>query len=151
MKRLFAQCFLGIAIFLWVFQFVMFIGNVPSRSMAPTIRQGAVIVGCRITGELSRGKIVVFRFSDGRYLVKRIAGVSGDTIYLNRDSGMVYVNDKPEDVKGYEIMIVPEDCFFMLGDNPEESLDSRFWENPFISREDIVCSVWFSIGGESLI
>ena len=33
---------------------------------------------------------------------------------------------------------VPENCYFMLGDNRQSSNDSRYWQNPYIQRESIV-------------
>ena len=41
---------------------------------------------------------------------------------------------------------VPEDCYFMLGDNRENSYDARFWENTFVSKKDIkgkVAVIWY--------
>ncbi len=43
--------------------------------------------------------------------------------------------------------VVPEDCFFLLGDNARDSLDSRYWDNPFIHSKDVVAKLLF-IGGK---
>ena len=38
-------------------------------------------------------------------------------------------------------LIVPEECYFMLGDNPAVSVDSRYWEEPFIAIDQILARV----------
>ena len=74
--------------------------------------------------ELERGDVVVFK-REGRLLVKRIAGVSGDIVHIA--SG--------------EALTVPDGCFFMLGDYGEVSNDSRYWNNPFVSTGDIIAKI----------
>lgn len=37
-----------------------------------------------------------------------------------------------------KIFDVPEECYFMLGDNREHSFDARFWETPYINKKDII-------------
>lgn len=95
------------------------IGYVPSASMEPTLKQGSMIIGCRMLGELRTGDIIIFEH-EGRLLVKRIAASSGETVEKN----------------GAEIT-VPEHSYYMLGDNSANSYDSRYWSDPFISDECI--------------
>ena len=110
------------AVFL-LLRFVFLVGYVPTESMEPTLEKGSYIIGSRIYGELDVGDIVVFRH-EGRLLVKRIAAAPGDVIERN----------------GVEIS-VPTDGYYMLGDNPSNSYDSRFWTEPFIGRKDIVAKL----------
>jgi signal peptidase I len=107
-------------IFLILLKCVFFVGVVPTTSMEPTIKQGSVILGVRVFGELRRGDVIVFEHQ-GRLLVKRIAAVADDT---------VSVNGRPQ--------TVPDGCFYMLGDNAADSIDSRYWDEPFVTREQIV-------------
>jgi signal peptidase I len=122
-----------------LFRFVFFVGYVPTASMEPVISAGSVIFGFRVTGEIRRGDILVFNHS-GNTLVKRVAAVAGDVVHMNEDNTLVLVNEYMPNA--FRTIIVPEGSFFMLGDNAEESVDSRVWEIPFISEEQIVAKVW---------
>lgn len=105
---------------------VFLIGYVPSESMEPTLERGSYIIGCRIYSSLETGDIIIF-WHDGKLLVKRIAAVGGDTVEKNSIS-----------------MTVPEGCYYVLGDNADSSFDSRYWEEPFVSEEDVVAKVMIS-------
>ncbi len=103
-----------------LFRFVFFVGYVPTESMEPTIPKGSYILGCRIFGELKVGDIIVFEH-EGKQLVKRIYAVGSDVV----------------EHKGQQLT-VPEGCFYVLGDNKRNSLDSRYWEDPFAERCDVI-------------
>lgn len=98
-----------------LFRFVLFIGYVPSESMEPTLKKGSIIVGSRRFGELKVGDIIVFRHK-GKLLVKRIAATEGDMV----------------EYKGHQIT-VPKGYLYVLGDNAENSNDSRKWNAPFVA------------------
>ena len=83
--------------------------------------------------------LIFFTLSNTVFLLTNIPSESmldtlqvEDKVYGNR---LAYIKDEPE--RG-EIIIfhieVPEDCFFMLGDNRNDSLDARYWENTFVER-----------------
>lgn len=106
-------------------------------------------------GAPRRGKVVVFHREDdiatpvdesSRALVKRVIGVAGDTITIvGRE---VFVNgtllQEPyawwmgTGASHAASFTVPEGALFVLGDNRDESDDSRFWSNPFVSVERVL-------------
>ena len=109
---------------------------------------------------VERGDIVAFRSPiDGNIpFVKRVIGMPGDTIMLKDKSlqingkileepykihvdGSVYEDDgwTPEELKirdNYGPATVPEDSYFVMGDNRDNSNDSRYWG--FIKNEEII-------------
>lgn len=117
---------------------VLLIGYVPSASMEPTLKENSFIIGTRIFSDLSVGDIVVFRH-DGILMVKRIAAGPGDVIDLSQISFME--NLVPPD-RGWECITVPEGCYYLLGDNQSDSLDSRYWDEPFVASADIVAKLF---------
>lgn len=119
-KRRFVIPALVLAVTFALFRFVLFIGYVPTESMEPTLKKGSVIIGSRLLGELEVGDIIVF-WHEGKLLIKRIAAVSGDTVW--------HWGKK---------LTVPERCFYVLGDNAENSYDSRLWLKPFIGYSAII-------------
>ena len=124
-------------IFVLILRFVLLVGYVPTPSMEPTLRQNSIIVGTRLFGELKTGDIIVFQ-KDGVLLVKRIAGSPGERIDLTKIS---YMESVPIPIFEQEVITVPENAYFVLGDNSQNSWDSRYWEDPFISAEKIVAKV----------
>lgn len=102
---------------------VFLIGYVPTASMEPTLKKDSYIVGFRLYSELEAGDIIIFRHN-GKLLVKRIAAVEGDAVIINENS-----------------VTVSKGSYYVLGDNTDNSYDSRYWEDPFVKREDIVAKV----------
>lgn len=117
--------FLIMALTLILFKAVFLLGYVPTESMEPTLKKDSYIVGTRIFSKLEIGDIIILHH-DGKLLVKRIAAEEGEAIEHN----------------GVGLM-VPEGCYYVLGDNAEHSLDSRYWEDPFVKQEDIVARLFW--------
>ena len=134
--------------------FVIICAVVPSASMADTISEGALMVASRLAyvgGEPGRGDVVLFRHEElgGSLIVKRVVGLPGERVEIRQ--GQVFINGEPlaEDyVKGertgdFEGVDVPEDCYFLLGDNRQHSYDAREWSNPFVERKKIAAKAEF--------
>ncbi len=92
-------------------------------------------------------KILTGEYNDKKNLVKRVIGVGGDKIKIHNKR--VYVNNKLIDEKylnkeninnteGEMDIVVPKGKVFVLGDNREVSLDSRYESVGFINVSDIV-------------
>ena len=126
-------------IFYLVLRFVLLVGYVPTPSMEPTLRQNSIIVGTRLFGELKTGDIIVFQ-KDGVLVVKRIAGCPGERIDLTKIS---YMDSVPIPIFEQEVITVPENTYFLLGDNTQDSWDSRYWEDPFITADAVVARLLF--------
>ena len=130
---------------LLVFRMVLFIGYVPSASMEPTLQAGSFIIGSRFIGDPGKGNIIVF-YHDGKLLVKRIAACPGEIVDRSELSYMTSVPipawDDPE-------LVIPEGCYFVLGDNSQDSFDSRYWDDPFVRTCDIVACVFVKWGKDS--
>ncbi len=129
--------------------FIIVNAKVPTASMENTIMAGDCIIGSRLyylRHEPERGDIVVFEYPDdpSTLYVKRVIGLPGDHIEIY--GGKVYVNGS----ELYEPYLntttdgewgpydVPEDCYFMLGDNRNASADSRYWQNTYVTKEGLV-------------
>ena len=106
--------------------------------------------------DIKRGDIISLDYEDTKYLIKRVIGLPGDTIeikdnilYINGevyeenylDKGLEYPDFSLSDL-GYDT--IPEDMYLVLGDNRENSLDSR--EIGLISKDSvngkIVLRIW---------
>lgn len=121
-------------LFYLLFRYVFLLGYVPTESMEPTLPKESFILGMRIHKDPEVGDIIVFE-KDGVLLVKRVAAGPGDQVDLTK---LPYMTNVPIPVWEEPVITVPEGCYFVLGDNTQNSWDSRYWEHPFISHTQIV-------------
>lgn len=148
---------------LFAFVFVWYFGQRVSTvgdSMSPVLKNGDVILVNRIIYDASapkRGDIVVFKpkgNENSHYFVKRIIGLPGEKVQIIE--GAVYINGEKleEDYKaspindagiaGEEIQLEGDE-FFVLGDDRENSEDSRMADVGNVKRSYIYGKAWFVI------
>ncbi len=131
-----------VAVVFVVTRFVIINATVPSGSMENTIMPKDRLIGLRFSywfSEPERGDIVLFSYpvDESIIYIKRVIGLPGETVDIR--NGKIYINGSEvpltetylhedwyweNDGLHYE---VPEGCYFVLGDNRNNSADSRVW------------------------
>lgn len=144
---------LALIIKFFLFEFVLVDGN----SMFPTLHDGDRLIVNKLEYRLNDPKvqdIIILEYNTEIVhveFVKRIIGMPGDTIAI-RDS-IVYINGIPleedyintEAYPDYPEVTVPEGSYFVLGDNRNNSKDSRYEDVGFVKKDEIVGKVAYRV------
>lgn len=133
---------------------------VEGSSMEPNLYNNERLLVNKIAYSFSdpeRGDVIIFTppYPSENDLIKRIIGLPGEVVemkdgivYIHQTDGTVLTLDESEyitnpDMDYYISDVVPEDSYFVLGDNRNDSSDSRYgW---FVSRDSIHGRAWFCI------
>jgi signal peptidase I len=170
LREYFETIVVAVLFLLFARSFVFMQSKIPTESMLETLLVGDYILVNRFLygapgdepvrwmGQrpIERGDVVVFRFPEDPDVdfVKRVIGLPGDVVQMTR--GVVTINGQPIDEKyvkpenreamqSYGPVTVPPDSFFALGDNRDNSRDSRAWG--FVPRSLVkgrAFLIWFS-------
>lgn len=147
-----------IKMIVFVVIFVMILNNfliinarIPTESMEETIMAGDRIFGNRLAymfDKPERFDIVIFKYPDdeSQLFIKRVIGLPGETVVV-RD-GKVYIDGSQEPLDDsytkevpegdFGPYVVPEGHYFMMGDNRNNSKDSRMWSHPYVAEDKIL-------------
>ncbi|MBO5209492.1 MAG: signal peptidase I [Lachnospiraceae bacterium] len=142
---------------------IHFVGQrteVRGSSMEPRLSNEDNLIVDKITYRFKapeRFDIIVFPFQyeENTFYIKRIIGLPGETVYIDYD-GNIYINDEllvegygkeviEDPGLAYEPITLGEDEYFVLGDNRNNSSDSRDPSVGNIKREDIIGRAWIRI------
>lgn len=118
---------------------------VSGDSMLPNFHTGEYLIVDQLTYHFSdpeRGDVIVFKYPNDqdRFFIKRIIGLPGETIKIEGEEVTIINKDHPEGFTLLETQVtlqkdseiektLPENEYFVMGDNRLESLDSRVWGN----------------------
>lgn len=125
--------------------------RVVGQAMMPTLRDGDRIFVQRRFAQLQRGDIVIFYFPHDTSVsyIKRIVGLPGETIFI--EDGKVTIDGQPlaepyMDADYFDHLTLPEPFkipdqhYYVLGDNRRNSSDSRYWGT--VPRDLIYGKFW---------
>lgn len=148
-----------IIIILFIAIYVVGLQQIVGTSMQPTLENGDIMILDKISYKfinIKRNDIVSIYDENSKYLVKRIIGLPGE--HIEYKDNKLYINGqiksepylqetKTQDFNltdlGYEK--IPEDMYLVLGDNRENSLDSRNYNIGLIDKKNIIGKVRFRI------
>lgn len=142
--------------------FVLYMGyrvEVDGRSMEPLMKNQDIVLTdkvCYNFRDVKRFEVIAFRKPDHaeKISVKRVVALPGETVQIR--NGDIYINGQKLDTEGRirtaavagraeETITLGEDEYFVMGDWPEVSEDSRFDSVGNVHREQIIGRVWFRL------
>lgn len=153
---------LALVLALFIRTFFVQAFKIPTESMVPTLKVHDKILVNKLVYDLhepERGDVIVFRYprERGKDFIKRLIAFGGETVRIK--GGNVYVNgeivEEPNVIRAnyyynreswkygseFAKIRVPENTFFVLGDNSAKSSDSREWG--FVARDDVIGKAFF--------
>ncbi len=153
------QC-LVFALIFCVIMFVFFfrLVDVVGSSMYPTLEHGDKMVVSDVFYKPEQGDIIIFRKDEYKpeALVKRVIATEGQTVEIDFNKGRVYVDgvllDEPyiaeptrNQIDFTGLQVVPEGCVFVMGDNRNDSTDSRDARIGMVDERLIIGKVLFTV------
>lgn len=144
----------AVAVIAIVFTFVTRVLVVSGASMKPTLNNGDTVAISSLKRSFDYGDIVIVAQPNAMHktLIKRVIAVGGQTVDIDSEKGIVYVDGKALDEK-YTLeptysrgniefpATMPEGMLFVMGDNRNDSTDSRMSVVGFIDEKYIMGKV----------
>lgn len=117
--------------------------SVHGHSMVPTFEEDDKVLLAKIS-RIENFDLIVFKASDDKNLIKRVIGIPGDRVemendqlslngkvieetYLEGNKEWARVHGYPQLTQDFEAFTVPSGCYFVMGDNRLNSVDSRMF------------------------
>ncbi len=163
LKEIFSTVVYILVVLASIYLLITYVGQrtqVRGSSMEPTLFDNDNLIVDKISyrfREPQRFDIIVFPFlyEEETYYIKRIIGMPGETVYID-EAGTIYIDGEVlEEDYGKEVMIsqgraaepivLGEDEYFVLGDNRNNSSDSRVPSVGNIRRDQIIGRAWVRI------
>ena len=147
-----------VVVILFLMIYIVSVTQVVGTSMYSTLKDGDVLILNKFKYrffDIKRGDIISLENDDTKSLIKRVIGLPGDsisikdnTLYIN---GEVYIENYLEEGLVYDdfeltslgYQVIPDDMYFVLGDNRADSVDSR--EIGLVNKDDIIGKISFRI------
>ena len=157
-KDMFKYALLVIFI-LFLIIYVVNLTQVIGPSMSPNLNNGDIVMLDKVTYKfknIKRGDVVSFNYADTKYLIKRVIGLPGEFVEIKDNviyiDGMILEERYLSDVEYEDFSLsllgydkIPEGYYFVMGDNRNNSMDSRDSKVGLIKKEDIIGKIRFRI------
>ena len=142
--------------------FIATIGKIKDNSMEPAFKNGNNIIIMKtpyFKNEPDYWEVIAFINPDNAWTtnVGRICGKSGDIIdikdgyfYLNGNRIIEDYIKEPMKIEGDLHFEVPDGAYFCMGDNRNNSVDSRYWKNPYVYRDKTIGRVDYKLYSDLL-
>ncbi len=163
LKKILSTSLYLLVVLALTFLIVTYVGQrtkVIGSSMEPMLEDGDNLIVDKISyrfEEPRRFDIIVFpfRYEEKTYYIKRIIGLPGETVYID-ESGAVYINGEVlkesygketiiDPGRAFEPVVLGEDEYFVMGDNRNNSSDSRDPVVGNIHRDEFIGKAWMRI------
>lgn len=162
-KEILSWIFYILFVVVLTYVIITFVGQrtrVDGRSMMNTLSDGDNLIVEKLSyrfGDPERFDIIVFRpyENEKEYYIKRIIGLPGETVQIDED-GKIYINGEvleenygAETIRSAgrasELITLGEDEYFVMGDNRNNSKDSRSEAVGNVNRSQIIGRAWVRI------